>query len=551
MQSTASVFGIIFIVIWICTLVVCAILEYITKKPIKPCTYWPTFINIGLTLFFILVVFPLLRNHRINQWIKDDCYDDKPMKYYTVAIARNNPRAMFRLAERYQSEGKYSLADKWYRRAAEKNNLKAQLYLAQKFKTEDSYQEAIEWYAKAIQNGAEEQDQLAFCQYKMGKMYENGQGFQQSYTEAVKWYRKAIGSGSTGALKALALCYEMGRGVRQSTAEAVKLYKRAHEKSNKNWSYTPPMPALAETQYQLAIAMSNQNSTSEDWKWAVTLYQEAMNKGHLQAQERLAWCYENGKGIAQSDYQAAELYFKVLQQNINATPKSAEVQHRIALKFDEIKSYTEAAKWYQKAAEKGYADAQNNLGIYYAKGHGVQQSYTDAAKWYRQAAEQGDMWAQCNLGWLYFYGRGVPQSYEGAVRWFKESAKQGHKWAYNALGYCYKEGKGVTQSNYEAVKYYEKAADQDIVNAMLELGKLYEEDAIRYGGNSVSTTIKWYLKAAENENQEAQYWMGVYYDKGHNSYLHAPSLADALKWYRKAAEQGHEKAQQRLKELGE
>ncbi|MBQ9694638.1 MAG: SEL1-like repeat protein [Kiritimatiellae bacterium] len=510
--------------------------------------YWPTVIFIGLTLFFIVIGFPILRNQRINQWIKGDCYDDKPMKYYTVAIARNNPRAMFRLAERYRIKGKYNLADKWYLKAAENNDGLAQLYLAKNFKSDSKYEEAIKWYSKAIENGVNEQSSLAFCQYKMGEKYEKGAGVQQSYTEAVKWYRKAIESGSTGALTALALCYEMGRGVRQSTAEAVKLYNRAHEKSKKNWSYTPPMPAIAETQYQLAIAISNQNATSEDWKWAVALYREAMNKGHLQAQERLAWCYENGKGIAQSDDQAAELYFKVLQQNINATPTSAEVKYRIALKYDELKSYTGAATWYRKAAEQGHAGAQNNLGTQYANGQGVAQSWHEAVKWYRKAAEQGYMWAQCNLGWRYFYGQGVSQSYDGAIRWFKESAKQNHKWAYMALGYCYKEGKGVEQNDFNAIEYYEEAAAQDVVKAMLELGKLYEKGWHR---GYWQKAVKWYCEAAEKGDQEAQYWMGIYFDRGHGSGLHNHSLGDALKWYRKAAEQGHSGAKQRLQELGE
>jgi TPR repeat protein len=34
-------------------------------------------------------------------------------------------------------------------------------------------------------------------------------------------------------------------------------------------------------------------------------------------------------------------------------------------------SETEAAQWYKKAAEKGLPEAQNNLGLMLAKGHGV------------------------------------------------------------------------------------------------------------------------------------------------------------------------------------
>jgi TPR repeat protein len=41
-----------------------------------------------------------------------------------------------------------------------------------------------------------------------------------------------------------------------------------------------------------------------------------------------------------------------------------------------------------------------------AQGRG---DYTEAAKWYRKAAEQGDARAQANLGVLYQFGWGVPQ----------------------------------------------------------------------------------------------------------------------------------------------
>jgi TPR repeat protein len=51
--------------------------------------------------------------------------------------------------------------------------------------------------------------------------------------------------------------------------------------------------------------------------------------------------------------------------------------------------YAEAATWYRKAAEQGYAPAQCKLGTMYSQGHGVTQDYAEAMKWYRKAAEQG------------------------------------------------------------------------------------------------------------------------------------------------------------------
>jgi TPR repeat protein len=47
----------------------------------------------------------------------------------------------------------------------------------------------------------------------------------------------------------------------------------------------------------------------------------------------------------------------------------------------------------------------------YRSGQGVPQDYTEAAKWYRKAAEQGDTEAQYNLGLAYTKGLGAPQGF--------------------------------------------------------------------------------------------------------------------------------------------
>ena len=173
-------------------------------------------------------------------------------------------------------------------------------------------------------------------------------------------------------------------------------------------------------------------------------------------------------------------------------------------------NYTEAVKWYRKAADQGYAGAQCNLGICYENGNGVTQSYTEAVKWYRKGADQGNMYAQCNLGYCYDKGNGVTQSYTEAVKWYRKAADQGHAQGQHNLGYCYEMGNGVTQSYTEAVKWYRKAADQGHATAQYNLGLCYE------------------------------------YNKGVTQ-----SYREAVNWYRKAARQGYENAQNRLRTLGE
>jgi TPR repeat protein len=51
----------------------------------------------------------------------------------------------------------------------------------------------------------------------------------------------------------------------------------------------------------------------------------------------------------------------------------------------------EAFKWYRRAAERGYAQAQAKIGLRYADGQGVAQDYVQAHLWLYLAAASGDV----------------------------------------------------------------------------------------------------------------------------------------------------------------
>lgn len=63
--------------------------------------------------------------------------------------------------------------------------------------------------------------------------------------------------------------------------------------------------------------------------------------------------------------------------------------------------------------------------LIYDHGQGVPQDHAEAAKWYRKAADQGYATAQGILGSTYYYGRGVPQNYVLAHMWFNLAAAKG------------------------------------------------------------------------------------------------------------------------------
>jgi TPR repeat protein len=84
----------------------------------------------------------------------------------------------------------------------------------------------------------------------------------------------------------------------------------------------------------------------------------------------------------------------------------------------------QALAWYRKAAEHGNAAAQRAVGDFYQKGRGMAADAAAAARWYRRAADGDDIRAQNELGQMYFSGTGVPRDYPSAYLWFSLAAGQ-------------------------------------------------------------------------------------------------------------------------------
>ncbi len=140
--------------------------------------------------------------------------------------------------------------------------------------------------------------------------------------------------------------------------------------------------------------------------------------------------------------------------------------------FYNKKQYPEAVECFRKAAEQGYANAQDNLGWMCQHGYGVTKDYGEAVRWYRKAAEQNHANAQNNLGVMYQNGYGVAKDYGEAVRWCRKAAKQNNALAQYNLGYMYQYGYGVEKDLTQARYWYQKAANQGYENAKKALAGL-------------------------------------------------------------------------------
>jgi uncharacterized protein len=205
------------------------------------------------------------------------------------------------------------------------------------------------------------------------------------------------------------------------------------------------------------------------------------------------------------------------------------------------KDFQLAISWFRKAAEQGYPDAQFDLGVIYRDGTGVARDPVQAATWFREAADQGLATAQFNLGLLYKKGDGVRQDLSQAASWFRRAAEQGNQFAQFNLGAMYELGSGVAVDPQQAAAWYRKSAEQGYAIAQDSLGAMYAKgDAIP---RDFPQAVSWFRKAAEQGFDDAQYNLGVAYLNGDGL---EKNLPQAAAWFRKAAEQGHALAQNRL-----
>jgi len=74
-----------------------------------------------------------------------------------------------------------------------------------------------------------------YTQFKLGVMYERGQGVTQNYQKAIEYYTKAANQGCNDALFSLGGVYYTGKGVPQNYQKAIEYYTKAvNQDSNNN-----------------------------------------------------------------------------------------------------------------------------------------------------------------------------------------------------------------------------------------------------------------------------------------------------------------------------
>ena len=110
----------------------------------------------------------------------------------------------------------------------------------------------------------------------------------------------------------------------------------------------------------------------------------------------------------------------------------------------------------QRAADKGDAQAQSDLGMMYLTGQCVPKDLAKGAALLQKAADQGNAAAQLLLGDLYWTGHGVPVDYSKAAALFQKAADQRDAEAQNNLGAMHMMGHIVPQDFTKAAALFHR-----------------------------------------------------------------------------------------------
>ena len=213
-----------------------------------------------------------------------------------------------------------------------------------------------------------------------------------------------------------------------------------------------------------------------------------------------------------------------------------------------------AVEYFLEAGKLENADALFFLSIH-QQNHDNLKEATQAAK---RSLELGNEAAKIKLGEIQEDEKLMKEGFNA----LKKKVDSGDMHYVNSLGYAYEFGIGTSLSIKEAMKYYEMAAKQNNTLGMTNLADLYiQEDKLKkakpllvkaakkeYGyaqyllamnffdlySENNKGALFWLERAANNDEPEALYQLGVYYSEGAEA-----DLAKSIKYYQRAAELNH------------
>ncbi len=426
-----------------------------------------------------------------------------------------------------------NLAKAWFEKGVEAGNPESisqmgWLYYRGNGVTRD-YTLAREWFEKAAaKRHAASMDML-------GDIHRDGEGIAQNFKTARQWYAQAAEAGNTDSMQSLADLYIAGKGGPRELQKARGLLEQA--------AGTNDASAITKLGQALLAGAFGEVEEENARKWL----QKAADLGNKTAREMLAentaanssdasqgdLC-DRYAGIREDPLSSASVPSPAMIDTAKAIPActSALARSPATLRFANqlghayVKAdrYFDAMRIFRAAADKGSAFAMLWVGNLHARGFGVAKDAAQAAIWYEKAAENGFATAAYNLAIhykrLFTEGENKGQGEDKSraqnagltFKWFEKSAMLADEDAMFQLSVLYRDGVGVPASETKEIEWLEKAADSGSAEALNALGVKH------YFGRGVAenetTSRELFERAVAAGNTDAHYYLAHHYLKG-------------------------------------
>jgi uncharacterized protein len=261
-----------------------------------------------------------------------------------------------------------------------------------------------------------------------------------------------------------------------------------------------------------------------DYNTAFQIYYALAERGHSDAQYKVAEMYMEGKGIGQDYKEALKWVVKSAKQgNMEAQYElgtlcersekfNDEIVQRIRISEKTPNGIHQAIKWYEISAEGGHIPSQIRLGCLYRDSQEVGHDVRKALKWFSKAAKTGNANAQLSIGAIYHHGQGeIKQDIKKAESWYLKAAARGNHYA----EYCLWILSAENSSNHELTRAFEwlqQSAEGGYCLAQYALGKEYDNG--HFLEQDHNKAAYWYYEASKQGNPNAQYRLGNLYKTG-------------------------------------
>ena len=201
---------------------------------------------------------------------------------------------------------------------------------------------------------------------------------QEKYKKAAEWFKKLAEAGGDEGWYRLGEIYEEGEGGTVCEKEAMRCYQKAYEMQG-SWAGTA------------AYMMGTIWIEREDYNEANIWFRKACGASSDFGWIGLASSYEHGRGVMGDKEKAKEYYQKAYEMQGDCAGMAADSIGEI---LDENEEYMKAYRWFQKAAEADYDWGYYHLGNCYLEGKGVAQNAAKAVECFTKAYEMQDSAAE-------------------------------------------------------------------------------------------------------------------------------------------------------------